>query len=89
MMGREHAAWVCHVALVIGDGSMAYDDTTDVEVEWSMLGGILGSQRIEYKLDVERTLVILLVKVGIQAKQLGRRDGDLSILQRENIHLGR
>ena len=54
-----------------------------------MLGGILGSQRIEYKLDVERTLVILLVKVGIQAKQLGRRDGDLSIFQRENIHLGR
>lgn len=50
---------------------MANDDATDVEVEWSMLGGILGSQRIEYKLDVERTLVILLVKVGIQTKQLG------------------
>lgn len=54
-----------------------------------MLGGILRSQRIEYKLYVEWALVILLVKVGIQAKQLGRRDRNLSIFQRENIHLGR
>ena len=30
MMGREHAAWVCHVALVIGDGTMADDYATDV-----------------------------------------------------------
>ena len=50
---------------------MADDNTSDVEVERSMLGGIFRSQGIEHKLDVERTLGILLIHVGVQPKELG------------------
>ena len=89
VLGREHARESRHIALVVGDGTVADDDTGDVEVEWGVLGGVLGCQRVEHKLDVERTLVVLLIEVRPESEELCRGDGNLSVLEGQEIHLGR
>ena len=64
MLGREDAASGSHVALVVGDGASADDETSDVQVERLVLGGVLGSQRVEYKLEVGWAFGCLAVEVG-------------------------
>ena len=72
MLRREDAWLRSNIALVVGNGTMADNETSDVEVERSMMGGIFRSQRIEHELDVHRALGILLVDVGVETEELGR-----------------
>lgn len=78
MLGREDAAAGSHVALVVGDGTSADDETSDVQVERLVLGGVLGSQRVEYKLVVGWAFGCLAVEVGTQTEDLCRRDGNFA-----------
>ena len=72
MLRREDARFRSNIALVVGNGTMTDNQTSDVEVERSMMGGIFRSQRIEHELDVHRALGILLVDVGVETEELGR-----------------
>ena len=72
MLRRKDARLRCNIALVVGNGTMTDNQTSDVQVERSMAGGIFRSQRIEHELDVHRALGILLVDVGVQPEELGR-----------------
>lgn len=70
--GEKDARLRRNIALVVGNGTMADNQASDVQVERSMAGGIFRSQRIEHELDVHRALGILLVDVGIEPEELGR-----------------
>lgn len=72
MLRRKDARLRRNIALVVGNGTMPDNQTSDVQVERSMAGGIFRSQRIEHELDVHRALGILLVDVGIEPEELGR-----------------
>ena len=72
MLRREDPWLRSNIALVVGNGTMTDNQTSDVEVERSMMGGIFRSQRIEHELDVHRALGILLVDVGVETEELGR-----------------
>ena len=89
MLGREDAAAGSHVALVVGDGTSADDETSDVQVKRLVLGGVLGSQRVEYKLEVGWAFGCLAVEVGTQTEDLRRRDGNLALCGSDVVNLGR
>ena len=72
MLRRKDTRLRRNIALVVGNGTMTDNQTSDVEVERSMVGGIFRSQRIEHELDVHRALGILLVDVGVETEELGR-----------------
>ena len=72
MLRREDARLRRNIALVVGNGTMTDNQTSDVQVERSVTGGIFRSQRIEHELDVHRALGILLVDVGVETEELGR-----------------
>ena len=72
ILRREDTRFRSYIALVVGNGTMTDNETSDVEVERSMMGGIFRSQRIEHELDVHRALGILLVDVGVETEELGR-----------------
>ena len=89
MLGREDAAAGSHVALVVGDGASADDETSDVQVKRLVLGGVLGSQRVEYKLEVGWAFGCLAVEVGTQTEDLCRRDGNFALCSSHVVYLGR
>ena len=79
MFQRENAAAWSHVALVVGDGSTADDETSYVKVEGSVAGRVLRGQRVEHELEVGGALGGLAVEVGAQAEDLRRGDGNLPL----------
>ena len=44
MLRREDTRFRSYIALVVGNGTMTDNETSDVEVERSMMGGIFRSQ---------------------------------------------
>ena len=89
MLRRKDARLRRNIALVVGNGTMTDNQASDVQVERSMAGGIFRSQRIEHELDVHRALGILFVDVGVETEELGRRNRNLAILQRQEIEFCR
>ena len=89
MSRREDSGFRSDIPLVILHCTMSDNQTSDVQVEWRMLGSILGSQRVEHKLEVVLALCRLLIQVGFQTEQLCRCDGNLMVEQRQQTDLCR
>ena len=79
MSRREYSGFRVDIPFVILHRTMSDNQTSDVQIEWRMLGSILGSQLVEYKLEVVLALWRLLIQVGFQTEQLCRSDGNLLI----------
>ena len=79
MSRREYSGFRDDIPFVILHRTMSDNQTSDVQIEWRMLGSILGSQRVEHKLEVVLALCRLLIQVGFQTEQLCRSDGNLLI----------
>ena len=89
MLGGKYAATWCYVTLVVSDGTAAQDKTSDVQVEWFVLRGVFGCQRVEHKLKIGFALCCLFIEIGTQTENLCRGYRDAPLRYRHIVELGR